>query len=34
MEEGSGKWIRPQLLALVAFPVGVEDETSMIDPSE
>jgi hypothetical protein len=34
MEEGSGNWIRPQLPALVAFPVGVEDETSVIDASE
>ena len=34
MEEGSGKWIRPQLPALVAFPVGVEDETSVVDASE
>ena len=34
MEEGSGKWIRPQLSALVAFPVGVEDETSVVDASE
>lgn len=34
MEEGSGEWIRPQLPALVAFPVGVEDETPMVDASE
>ncbi len=34
VEEGSGKWIRPQLLALLAFPVGVEDETAVIDPAE
>ncbi len=34
MEEGSGKWIRRQLPALVAFPVGEEDETSVIDASE
>jgi hypothetical protein len=34
MKEGSGEWIRPQLPALVAFPVGVEDETSVVDASE
>ena len=34
MEEGGCEWICPQLPALVAFPVGVEDETSMIDASE
>ncbi len=34
MEEGSGEWIRPQLPALVAFLVGVEDETSAVEASE
>jgi hypothetical protein len=34
MEEGSGEWIRLQLLPLVAFPIGIEDETSVVDPSE
>ena len=34
MEKGSGEWIRAQLLALVAFPVGIEDETSVVDASE
>ena len=34
MEKGSGEWIRPQLPALVAFPVGIEDETSVVDASE
>ncbi len=34
MEEGSGNRIRPQLSTLLAFPVGVEDETSVIDASE
>ena len=34
MEEGSGKWVRAQFPALLAFPVGVEDETSVVDASE
>ena len=34
MEQGRGKWIRPQLPALVAFVVGIEDESSVIDASE
>ena len=34
MEEGSGEWIRPQLPSLVALPVGIEDETSVVDASE
>jgi hypothetical protein len=34
MEEGSGKWVRLQLLTLVALLVGVEDEASVIDTSE
>jgi len=34
MEEGSGEWICSQLPPLVAFPVGVEDETSVVDASE
>ena len=34
MEKGGGTGIGPQLLALFALSVGVEDETSVIDPSE
>jgi hypothetical protein len=34
MEEGSGNWIRPQFPALVAFAIGVEDESSVIDAAE
>jgi hypothetical protein len=34
MKEGSGEWIRPQLPSLVALPVGIEDETSVVDASE
>ena len=34
MEEGSGEWIRPQLAPLLAFPVGIKDETSVVDASE
>lgn len=34
MKEGSREWIRLQIPALVAFPVGVEDETSVVDASE
>lgn len=34
MEESRSEWIRPQLSAFVAFPVGVEDQTSLVDPSE
>ena len=34
MEKGSGERIRPQLPTLVAFPVGVEDETTMVDAPE
>ncbi len=34
MEQGGGNWIRPQVPTLVAFPVGIEDETSVIEASE
>ena len=34
MEESSSNWVRPQVPTLFAFPVGVEDETSVIDASE
>lgn len=34
MEEGRCDWIRTQLSTLFAFPVGVKDETSVVDPSE
>jgi hypothetical protein len=34
MEERSGEWIRPQFSTLLAFPVGIEDETSVVDASE
>jgi hypothetical protein len=34
VEEGSGKWIRFQLLTLAALLVGIENEASVIDTSE
>jgi hypothetical protein len=34
MKECRGEWIRSQLSTLVAFPIGVKDETSVVDPPE